>query len=161
MATMTTGEFLRQARIAKKLTQAEVARRMGVATAYVGLYERDKRRPKAETALKFADALEFSYQDIRRLAATMGVTRLSAVSEDGEVRSYNFSFDAPDEGRLNENTHRMLELAARYSAASEGDRAIIDFILSRPVSEAAWVKMRSEIISGEYMPECEEDDDNG
>ena len=53
----TTGEILRQERIKKGLSQRQLAAIMGVSSAYISQCERDLRKPKKETLMKFAEAL--------------------------------------------------------------------------------------------------------
>ncbi|SOY40309.1 Transcriptional regulator, XRE family [Cupriavidus phytorum] len=46
------GEFIRQHRLAADLTQAELARRVGVDSTYLGAIETGKKRPKGEALLE-------------------------------------------------------------------------------------------------------------
>lgn len=57
---MTVGERIKAARNEKKLTQNELAGRLGITPALIGHYERGERNPKKETLDKIADALEVS-----------------------------------------------------------------------------------------------------
>lgn len=57
-------EFIKKRREILGLTQAELARRLGTRTAYVGLMELGKRRPKKVTSLeKLRTALEIEERD--------------------------------------------------------------------------------------------------
>lgn len=57
---MKTGEALKKARIDAAITQAELAKRLGVTPQTVSQYERGIKNPKIETLRKFADALGVS-----------------------------------------------------------------------------------------------------
>lgn len=57
---MTTGQRIRQARKANKLSQKELADKLGVSASMVGQYENDLRNPKFETLKKIAGALNMS-----------------------------------------------------------------------------------------------------
>lgn len=57
-------EFIKKRRDLLELTQEDLAKRLGTATAYVGLMELGKRRPKKVTSLeKLRTALEIEAQD--------------------------------------------------------------------------------------------------
>lgn len=57
-------EFIKKRRDLLDLTQEDLAKRLGTATAYVGLMELGKRRPKKVTSLeKLRTALEIEEQD--------------------------------------------------------------------------------------------------
>lgn len=57
-------EFIKKRRDVLELTQEDLAKRLGTATAYVGLIELGKRRPKKVTSLeKLRTALEIEEQD--------------------------------------------------------------------------------------------------
>lgn len=61
---MKTGDALKKARIDAGITQAELAKRLGVTPQTVSQYERGHINPKIETLLKFADALEINFKDL-------------------------------------------------------------------------------------------------
>lgn len=55
------GEFVRRHRLAAKLTQAELARRVGIDASYLGAIETGKKRPKGEALLEeIAESLSLS-----------------------------------------------------------------------------------------------------
>ena len=55
------GEFIRQHRLAADLTQAELARRVGVDSTYLGAIETGQKRPKGEALLEgIAESLSLS-----------------------------------------------------------------------------------------------------
>jgi transcriptional regulator with XRE-family HTH domain len=57
---MTANERIRQIRLYRRLTSAELAREAGVSAAEISLIERQMRRPKTETLQRIAAALEVS-----------------------------------------------------------------------------------------------------
>lgn len=61
---MKTGDALKKARVDAGITQAELARRLGVTPQTVSQYERGRINPKFETILKFADALGIDFTDL-------------------------------------------------------------------------------------------------
>lgn len=67
---MTTGEKIRLARINKGLTQAELAERMNVSFPNISKWERDVRKPKVETIVRLAKALDVRFEDIAVLEDT-------------------------------------------------------------------------------------------
>ncbi|HOK55955.1 MAG TPA: helix-turn-helix transcriptional regulator [bacterium] len=52
------GRKIREVRKSKKITQEELAYRIGVTPNFIGLIERGKKRPSIETLRKISDALE-------------------------------------------------------------------------------------------------------
>lgn len=62
------GEFIRQHRLAADLTQAELARRVGVDSTYLGAIETGKKRPKGEALLDgIAESLSLNREGRREL----------------------------------------------------------------------------------------------
>lgn len=76
---MTVGERIRSARKAAGLTQAQLAKKLGVPYQSVGQWERGTRNPKYETLERIAAALETSASEL------MG---LGAVTEELLLKSY-------------------------------------------------------------------------
>lgn len=58
---MTVGETLKNLREKARLTQKELAERMGVSPSHVSQYERNLRNPSTNQLKKFADALGVSF----------------------------------------------------------------------------------------------------
>lgn len=54
---MTTGQRIKEARKSAKMTQAELAEKLGIPYQSVSQWERDTRNPKYETLKKIADAI--------------------------------------------------------------------------------------------------------
>jgi transcriptional regulator with XRE-family HTH domain len=57
---MTANQRIKQIRVYRRLTSAELAARAGISAAEVSLIERQMRRPKTETLQRIAAALEVS-----------------------------------------------------------------------------------------------------
>lgn len=77
---MTTGELIRNARQKAGITQAELARKLGISYQSIGQWERNIRKPKPESLLKLAQALEIS------VSVLLGVT-----DEDGYMTGNHFA----------------------------------------------------------------------
>ena len=58
------GERLKAKRLDKKLSQRELASKVGVTHAYISQVERGQKTPTFETTLKLADALGISFIDL-------------------------------------------------------------------------------------------------
>lgn len=58
------GEEIRLERKRQKLSQKELAKRLGVTHALIGQYERGERHPKLETIRKIADALGVNFMNL-------------------------------------------------------------------------------------------------
>lgn len=54
---MHTGELIKQARVTMRITQAELAKRLGVTPQAISQYERGIKNPKPATLKKIAAAL--------------------------------------------------------------------------------------------------------
>lgn len=54
---MTTGQKIKAARLKAGMTQAELAKKLGVAYQNIGQFERDVRKPKIDTLERIAAAL--------------------------------------------------------------------------------------------------------
>lgn len=61
---MTTGDKIRSARKRAGLTQKELGEKLGVTGSLIGIYETGRRKPKADTLQRMADALGVSYVDL-------------------------------------------------------------------------------------------------
>lgn len=74
---MTTGELIRQARQNAKMTQKELANKIGVSYQMIQAWENNRRNPKVETMKKIAYALNVSawvdlYPPELQASATIG-----------------------------------------------------------------------------------------
>ena len=61
------GIGIKNARLAVGITQAELARRLGVTPQAISQYERGEKKPKIETIKKIADALGVSWLRLSHL----------------------------------------------------------------------------------------------
>lgn len=61
---MTVGEKLREARLRRGLTQLELEKLTGINAANIRKYESDRQRPKYETKVKLAQALQIPITDL-------------------------------------------------------------------------------------------------
>lgn len=61
---MSIGEKIKAARIAAHMTQADLAKILGVAYQNIGQWESGKRNPKLDTIIKIACALGIRYDDL-------------------------------------------------------------------------------------------------
>ena len=61
---MQTGDLIKQARLKSGVTQAELAKRLGVTPQAVSQYERGIKKPKLETLRKIALALDCNIGDL-------------------------------------------------------------------------------------------------
>lgn len=57
---MSTGKYIKAARVKAGMTQAELAKKLGVTPQNISQYEREAKNPKYETLQKIADALNCS-----------------------------------------------------------------------------------------------------
>jgi transcriptional regulator with XRE-family HTH domain len=64
---MTLGDFLRDVRTAKKVSQVELAERTGLSRTTIARFESGTRSPFFTTAVKLARALDFSLDDLARV----------------------------------------------------------------------------------------------
>lgn len=69
---MTTGQLIKAARKSAKMTQAELADKLGIPYQSVSQWERDTRKPK--------------YDTIKRIADAMGVDWISLVDDDESMK---------------------------------------------------------------------------
>lgn len=78
----TVGERIRKGRKAKKLTQAELASRLGVSVQSIGQWERDICKPKPESAEKLAVELGIPWEELREsVKILMPWSKVSAFTE--------------------------------------------------------------------------------
>lgn len=58
------GKNIRKLRLKYELTQAELAKRLGVSRAALGNYEREKREPDIDLLIKMADTFKVSIDEL-------------------------------------------------------------------------------------------------
>ena len=64
---MPIGEKIKAARIAARMTQADLAKILGVAYQNIGQWDSGKRNPKLDTIIKIAEALGVRIEDLMGL----------------------------------------------------------------------------------------------
>ena len=64
---MPIGEKIKAARIAARMTQADLAKILGVAYQNIGQWESGKRNPKLDTIIKISEALGVRIEDLMGL----------------------------------------------------------------------------------------------
>lgn len=85
---MLSTATLRQLRERAGLTQAEVARRLGIPVTVVSAYERGRRQPSLEIAGRLIEALGFDVAFERRLDPEVQARKLVDVLELAEALPY-------------------------------------------------------------------------
>ena len=70
------GERIKRLRLAKKMTQSDLGKRLGVSTSTVGMYERGQRSPDNEMLIKFSKVFSVSIDSL------LGVRELSNEATD-------------------------------------------------------------------------------
>lgn len=85
---MLSGQTLRELRRRASLTQAEVARRVGIPATVVSAYECGRRQPSLETAGRLIDAMGFDVAFRPRLDPEVQGRRLVEVLTLAEALPY-------------------------------------------------------------------------
>lgn len=105
---MTTGELIKRARQNAKITQKDLAEKVGVSYQMIQAWENNRRNPKAETLKKIAAALNVQwfelYSDDPHIQARGIVDDVSgrlqkAIAENGSMKKLSTS-DAINSGLL-------------------------------------------------------------
>mgnify|MGYP001087160822 CR=1 FL=1 len=79
---MHTGELIKQARVTMRITQAELAKRLGVTPQAISQYERGIKNPKPAT--------------LKKIAAALGVEWYELYSDDPHEQSRGIIYDISD-----------------------------------------------------------------
>lgn len=92
----TFGNNLKKIRKEKGYTQEALAKIMGVSHVYINTYENDKRKPKIETVLKFANALgvpasDLISKDIIELDSQIDVDNSLKLAKEFGVKEVTFN----------------------------------------------------------------------
>ena len=106
----TLGDYLREQRVAAKLSLRQLADQAGVSNPYLSQIERGLRRPSAEVLQQLAKALRVS-------AETLYVRAGILSPEDGEVRSVELAILA-DTGLTERQKQSLLDVYASFRAAN-------------------------------------------
>lgn len=104
------GDYLREQRLAAKLTLRQLADQAGVSNPYLSQIERGLRRPSAEVLQQLAKALRIS-------AETLYVRAGILDPQDGEVRSVELAIFA-DTGLTERQKQSLLDVYQSFRAAN-------------------------------------------
>jgi transcriptional regulator with XRE-family HTH domain len=110
------GDYLREQRLAARLSLRQLAEQTGVSNPYLSQIERGLRRPSAEVLQQLAKALRVSAE---ALYVRAGILDL----EDGEARSVELAILA-DSGLTERQKQSLLDVYQSFRAANiqpEGD----------------------------------------
>ena len=91
---MKFGDVFRQLRIDQNLTQAEMARKLGISRSAVGMYEQGKREPDFETLEAIADYFNVTLDYLRTGVPADGQGKYYLNDETARVAQE--VFDDPD-----------------------------------------------------------------
>lgn len=104
------GDYLREQRLAAKLSLRQLAEQAGVSNPYLSQIERGLRKPSAEVLQQIAKALRIS-------AETLYVRAGILDPEDGEVRSVELAVLA-DTGLTERQKQSLLDVYQSFRAAN-------------------------------------------
>lgn len=111
------GDYLREQRVANRLSLRQLADQTGVSNPYLSQIERGLRRPSAEVLQQIAKALRISAETLYVRAGILN-------PEDGEVRSVELAIMA-DTGLTERQKQSLLDVYQSFRTAnanpSEGD----------------------------------------
>ncbi|HSV37296.1 MAG TPA: helix-turn-helix transcriptional regulator [Nocardioidaceae bacterium] len=111
------GEYLREQRMANRLSLRQLADQTGVSNPYLSQIERGLRRPSAEVLQQIAKALRISAETLYVRAGILN-------PEDGEVRSVELAIMA-DTGLTERQKQSLLDVYQSFRTANanppEGD----------------------------------------
>ena len=106
----TVGDYLREQRVAAKLSLRQLAEQAGVSNPYLSQIERGLRRPSAEVLQQLAKALRIS-------AETLYVRAGILDPDEGEARSVELAVLA-DTGLTERQKQSLLDVYASFRAAN-------------------------------------------
>ena len=109
-AVETLGDYLREQRVAAKLSLRQLAEQTGVSNPYLSQIERGLRRPSAEVLQQLAKGLRISAET---LYVRAGILNL----DDSEVRSVELAVLA-DTGLTERQKQSLLDVYSSFRAAN-------------------------------------------
>lgn len=113
----TLGDYLREQRVANRLSLRQLAEATGVSNPYLSQIERGLRRPSAEVLQSIAKALRISAETLYVQAGILN-------PDDGEIRSVEMSILA-DSGLTDRQKESLIDVYRSFRAANitqrEGD----------------------------------------
>ncbi|MGZ4437145.1 MAG: helix-turn-helix domain-containing protein [Nocardioides sp.] len=107
------GDYLREQRLAARLSLRQLAEQTGVSNPYLSQIERGLRRPSAEVLQQLAKALRISAET---LYVQAGILNL----EDGETRSVELAILA-DTGLTERQKQSLLDVYKSFRAANSNN----------------------------------------
>ena len=116
---MTIGERIKQARKARRMSQKELAEKIGTTPQTICRYEADGRRPKADAMLKIAEALNIPVSEL------LGEPRPATSTDHTESRL----------NQLMEECGELISTAARYRRHLHGDRTLNEKYTERKLTQ--------------------------
>jgi transcriptional regulator with XRE-family HTH domain len=120
----STGLLLKDHRLVLKLSQRELARRLGVAPAYISAIESDRRRPSLPLVRRFADVLGLNRETLLLLShpeakLLIGENRQNSTEPTGKDRAWR-DFKANESLLLRHNVKpQELRLLSRLRRLGE------------------------------------------
>src|SRR5690349_18863516 len=109
-AVGSLGDYLREQRVANRLTLRQLAEAAGVSNPYLSQIERGLRRPSAEVLQSIAKALRISAETLYVRAGFLNL-------EDGEVRSVELAVLA-DTGLTERQKQSLLDVYQSFRSAN-------------------------------------------
>ena len=109
-AVGSLGDYLREQRVANRLTLRQLAEAAGVSNPYLSQIERGLRRPSAEVLQSIAKALRISAETLYVRAGFLNL-------EDGEARSVELAVLA-DTGLTERQKQSLLDVYRSFRAAN-------------------------------------------
>ena len=106
----TLGDYLREQRLANRLSLRQLADQTGVSNPYLSQIERGLRRPSAEVLQQIAKALRISAETLYVRAGILN-------PEDGEVRSVELAIMA-DSGLTERQKQSLLDVYQSFRTAN-------------------------------------------
>lgn len=126
MGTFTIGEKIKTGRLSRKMTQADLAKALGVSPSAVGMWEQDRREPDLDTIEALADVFNVpmsyfvSEDEISHKASglsKMDHDRLEALHQNPRL---GLLFDRTREMK-SEDVDFMMQMAERILKERDGD----------------------------------------
>lgn len=121
---MSFGEAVRRIRIARGLTQAQVAKRLGLGRADVCHAENERSMPRAGTVLAYARALEVKPDALIEVAQILDRNRALALAAHYQPKQAPISRRKGPRGYSDETRAKALEVVRETANMSEAARRL-------------------------------------
>lgn len=86
---MTTGQRIKSARKAAKMTQAQLAEKLGVPFQSISQWERDIRNPKSETIQRIAEAIGCDIWELNGVVKTISLQKMNELQSGVDSLHYD------------------------------------------------------------------------